>query len=450
MFYQKKQRSKLAPRAGIRRLSQGTLSAAILAKAILWACVLLYLGNMVMLFVTQREVFRDADFASFYLASRVVIEHSAGDLYDLKVQKAVQERMGTFSFKPYIHPPFEAFLFLPFGYLTYEKALWSWFGLNFTSLLLLPSLSQFLIPRLLPSQNSIILGAIISFYPFYICLLTGQDSILLLWLLSLAFILLRKGSDLFAGLLLGVCFIKPQVALLLVMPLLVKWRTRCLSGIAICLGIGLLASTFWIGPGWVGTYAGLLRGVGTHAIQVSPSQDTILQAANDTSATAQELARSSLKQIPQWMHNWVGQLAALGIHNVHGFSGAAALAVVALILSLLIWKPGWDVKDSLFGLRLATTVLLSAMASLHLYLHDFAMIFLALLLCYEYLLTQKTPNPFVLPLQLLIGLSPFVWIFQTVQVSQYSLKITVLWTSLLLLTLLLILLKNRPSQSQSV
>ena len=110
------------------------------------SCLLLYLAGFVFLFATQRPAFREADFASFYLAGRILLDRPPAELFDLEAQRTLQQQIGEFSFKPYIHPPFEAFLFLPLALVRYETALWVWFGLNFVSLATLPWVLPWLYP----------------------------------------------------------------------------------------------------------------------------------------------------------------------------------------------------------------------------------------------------------------------------------------------------------------
>ena len=185
-------------------------------------------------------VFRDlrilegnSDFAANYSAARLVRQFGTSDLYSLELQKKVQKevlRGGSFpgGLLPYTHPPFEILLFAPFGYLPYSHAFILWDLLNGSSLLLLPwvmSTSRF---GGLKAHRKTILFAVVSFYPFAVCLWVGQDSIVYLWLVILAYILLRRHKEFWAGVVLGLSFFRFQTSCLLVAPFVAQTLVRAI------------------------------------------------------------------------------------------------------------------------------------------------------------------------------------------------------------------------------
>jgi hypothetical protein len=394
-------------------------------------CLLLYLACFVFLFTTQRPAFREADFASFYLAGRILLERPPAELFDLEAQRAFQQQTDEFSFKPYIHPPFEAFLFLPFSLLRYEVALWIWFGLNFLSVAVLPWVLPWVLPRLYSAsatRHPLILSVcIISFYPIYLCLLNGQDSILFLWVLLLFFSSWRLGKYGLAGSLLGLTFIKPHLAVLLALPFLIQRKTRGLLCLALCGCTLWLVSAAWLGTGWTFAYVDLLKEAGTH---------------DSLEATAPS-ARAHLRQRPATMHNWIGQLSALGLDQIHGFGGAGVLGLLVLLLQVMIWKSKGTQSDPWFALRFASNTLLALLASFHLYMYDLAIGFLPLLVCFEYAFNQR--GPLVRVLQVLVGISPLVWMHPAIHVGGLDIKTTVIWMSGLLVATLVVLCAQRAS-----
>src|SRR5579883_2824123 len=73
----------------------------------------------------------DPDFTVFYTAARMIREGHGRQLYDLSAQFQVQHEFATdWDIRkgplPYIHPPFEALLFVPVSFLPYTRAFIAW------------------------------------------------------------------------------------------------------------------------------------------------------------------------------------------------------------------------------------------------------------------------------------------------------------------------------------
>src|SRR6202166_3805707 len=119
------------------------------------------------------------DFSSFYTAGTVLREGHGYELYDDRVQEAVQQSFSPIglqkrgSILPFNHPPFEALVFIPFARLPYIGAYLVWLGIN----LGLTFAVLFLLPR-----NFVVLGSAplylwtlagFGFYPLFIALIQG-------------------------------------------------------------------------------------------------------------------------------------------------------------------------------------------------------------------------------------------------------------------------------------
>jgi hypothetical protein len=141
------------------------------------------------------------DFASFYTAGQIVRTGQSSRLYDPALQWKFQQqfasgvttRLGPL---PYIRPPFEALLFVPFAYVSYPAASILWLSLNIALVLMIP----FVLPQLNSSTKAISTRATdavlcLSFFPIGLTLIQGQDAILLLLVLLIAFRLLLRGTD---------------------------------------------------------------------------------------------------------------------------------------------------------------------------------------------------------------------------------------------------------------
>src|SRR5579863_7718136 len=127
---------------------------------------------------------KGSDFPEFYAAARMVIEGQGHQLYDPAVQEEFQiryaGRIGTY----FIHPPFEALIYLPFALspLTTAYALWTWFNGGLLVVLSLVLSRDVLEPLTWP----VVLAGLFLFPPVLLNFFEGQDALLLLLLVMAA------------------------------------------------------------------------------------------------------------------------------------------------------------------------------------------------------------------------------------------------------------------------
>jgi hypothetical protein len=145
-----------------------------------------------------------------------------------------------------LHPPFEILLFLPFTWMPYAKAYIVWSASNLVFLWGVVLVLWKYLPRLHPEFEvlAILYG---SFLPVIICLIQGQDSILLLLLLSLSFAALAEGRDRRAGIFLALGLFKFHLVLPLIVALMVMRRWRVVAGFFLGFGSLLLVSFAVVG-----------------------------------------------------------------------------------------------------------------------------------------------------------------------------------------------------------
>jgi hypothetical protein len=200
------------------------------------------------------------DFASFYTAGTIVQRGNAANLYDpptlWKVQQEfaskVKTRRGPL---PYVRPPFEALLFVPFSWLRYGTAWLVWSGLKITLLVLIafiaPVSSVLGASRRFRAGRLLICGA---FFPLGLDLVQGQDSVLFLLLFTLAARFLTTEAYFECGLMLGLGLFKPHLVIPFVLILAFqKGGRKIVTGFAAA-GIPL----FLISLGMV-NWAGVVR-----------------------------------------------------------------------------------------------------------------------------------------------------------------------------------------------
>jgi Glycosyltransferase family 87 len=170
------------------------------------------------------------DFSVFYTAATMLRQGLGRDLYDWKVQYQVQkESAGKIASRrgplPYIHPPFEALLFLPLTLVPYRLAFILWDLLNGIALFAVALILRRRLHALqgIPSWEFVL--GFLAFFPVFAALLQGQDSILLLLLVTLGFEALKRRADFAAGCWFGLGAFKFQLIVPLVL-LLILWRRR--------------------------------------------------------------------------------------------------------------------------------------------------------------------------------------------------------------------------------
>jgi hypothetical protein len=221
--------------------------------------VRLFIAGMLCLhifvFVNLRDRIKQGypDFTVYYTAATMLRAGLGHQLYDPHIQYEVQKKfVGAIPSRhgalPYIHPPFEALIFLPLAYLPYLRAFATWDLINVVALfgialLLRRSVSTL---RAIPPWE-FVMGSL-TFFPIFSCLLQGQDSILLLLLCGLGFNALKNRTDLLAGCWLGLGMFKFQFVIPIVLLVGIWRRKRVAMGFA---GVSLLLVLISVGlSGW--------------------------------------------------------------------------------------------------------------------------------------------------------------------------------------------------------
>ena len=187
------------------------------------------------------------DFSVFYTAATILREGHGHQLYDRQVQYEVQEDFaGHLPFRrgplPYIHPPFEALIFIPFSLLPYRTAFVAWDVLTLGMLFGVASVLRRSVEVLnrMPAWKFVILS--LSFFPVFSCFLQGQDSILLLLFCALAFSAMKKGADALGGCWFGLAALKFQFIVPIVLLFFIWKRRRVAVGfLAVAALLGLIS-----------------------------------------------------------------------------------------------------------------------------------------------------------------------------------------------------------------
>jgi hypothetical protein len=331
----------------------------------------LFLAAMVLVHVfviwNSRHLIRKGypDFTIFYSAAKIVREGLGTRLYDPQVQYQVQlEFASGVSIRqgalPYNHPPFEALLFLPLTYLPYLSAFVAWDVIN---LLLLALVLRRLKPHV-PLLEELGLGkawfACLAFFPVCVALLQGQDMIVLLLLLTMAFVSLKRGKDIPAGAWIGLGLFRFHLVLLLILILLLRKRYRVLVGFAGVAGVLALVSAAIVG--WRG----------------------MLQYPQYVWYIEQTMGHGAI--VPSDMPNLRGILASL----LTDFTPKPVLLALTAVLSLtVIYLVGFRQKagrsEELFGLLFGEWILVVVLLSYHAFAYDLCLLLLPIILVLDHL-----------------------------------------------------------------
>jgi len=233
------------------------------ARRRLWAAVGLLVGLILIAwdlwaaagtYISQYAVRND--FRLAYGAALVGIRNGYSHLYDLAAQQSAIQSLGPgFNPQPFISPPPLAWLATPFVVLPFPLALIIWTALLLAALvwawyLLAPSEGLAKVAHL-----ALLLGV----FPVAFGVMVGQPGALVAAAVATAWWLMRRGHSVWAGIALSLIVLKPQMAFLIPICLLVSGHARTFGAwLAVSLVIGLVALAL-LGPDGVTRYIDVLK-----------------------------------------------------------------------------------------------------------------------------------------------------------------------------------------------
>lgn len=187
-----------------------------------------------------------ADFGNYYLYARVGLHQGWNHLYDLAAQQQEWLRLGgadVIPWFPIIYPPPLAWVVVPFTVLPLPVAFACWTALLLGCVILAWKL-------VVPTRSRLVrwtaLAAMLAVMPVLYALILGQVLILELAAIAAAWWLVSRGRELPAGILLTALVLKPQVAFLVPLVLLMigRWRTVAvwITGSAVIAGVALFTT----------------------------------------------------------------------------------------------------------------------------------------------------------------------------------------------------------------
>jgi hypothetical protein len=163
------------------------------------------------------------DFRLIYGAARVAMQTGFGHVYDLAAQKAATEAIATGVYwQPFLNPPPLVWLAAPFTALRFDVAIWLW------TLLLLASalVAWYLVAPGGGLAKAAHLALFLGLFSTAFGLMVGQPVALVVAAVAVAWWFAERRRPVAAGLALSVIAIKPQLALLVPLCLLVSGQRR--------------------------------------------------------------------------------------------------------------------------------------------------------------------------------------------------------------------------------
>lgn len=321
-----------------------------------------------------------ADFPHFYCAARMLADGHGHQLFDADVQRQYQARYAGRVGTLYTHPPFEAVLYVVVAWLPlrYAYVLWSFL----TIALLAVSARRMATDVPSPWNWRVLLAISLTFVPVLVCVLQGQDSLLLLLLVVLAFTALRRERGFAAGCWLALGLFKFQVVLPLAVALVLTQSRSSRNGLAKGFSLTALA----------------LAGV-----SVAISGWSVLTIYPNFLLHFREQPLGGIA--PQAMPNFRGLTYLFLNRDQSNWAIATVLilSVAALVTTLIAWKQARLAcqlsppvsAHAAFDLAFSNTVLFALLVSYHLNPHDLAVVLLPISLLLRRILAQtpRLPNP---------------------------------------------------------
>jgi glycosyl transferase family 87 len=285
----------------------------------------------------ERE--KGTDFPDFYAAARMVREGYGHQLYDFQAQEKFQIRYAGRTGDYYIHPPFETLVFLPICLWSLPTAYLLWCLLNVAVLAYTARVFQRHVFKRL--EWRVLLPLFFLFPPVLLSFLQGQDSLLLLLIMTLALVELRRDRNFTAGCLLGCGLFKFHIVLALVVLLASLRRKGLVRGFALVFVILLVISAGISGWSFLTAYPRFL-------------------------ITLSSLPLAGIH--PAAMANIRGLVSTTGIVK----NTAVGLALIWIVSVSLLWYAGISFKNSkstftdVTNIAFGNFVLTALLASYHL------------------------------------------------------------------------------------
>ncbi len=195
------------------------------------------------------------DFRLIYGAALTGLEHGYSHLYDLAAQQEAVEGLGSgFYWSPFLNPPPLVWLATPFTVLPFDLAIVAW-----TVLLLVAAVTAwYLVAPGGGLTKAAHLALWLGLFPVAFGLMVGQPVALVALAVAACWWLSERNHPVLAGLALSLVSLKPQVALLVPLCLLVSGHARVFGAWLVASALMALVALAMLGPDGVARYRDVL------------------------------------------------------------------------------------------------------------------------------------------------------------------------------------------------
>ncbi len=313
------------------------------------------------------------DFTIFYSAGHILRSGQASNLYDDNLQQRMQTSLNPAgvrkrgSILPYNHPAFEAVLFAPLASFSYLTAYRVWLLTNLTLLMGIP----FLLRKQLPILGTAPLGfwflGMFAYFPIFMALLQGQDSILLLFTYCCAYAALYEKKQLRMGGWLGFGLFKFHLILPFISSMVWLWSRKLLTGF-----IAVAASAIAVGI-WVCGIRGTLRY--PHFIWAAEHNKSYMwNGGFYNTANLHGLIGVFLPMSQYWLFRYI----------------LVVSSVLVLVAASMVWRKTNSAGQPDGPLAFAVALIATVLVSYHIFVYDWSILLLAIVLLVESLLSRDS------------------------------------------------------------
>jgi hypothetical protein len=274
------------------------------------------------------------DFTAFYHGAEMVRAGQAAQLHDL-------------------HPPFEELLFVPLTYLNYFPAYVVWTFLNVVMMMLSLVMVRKTFAETERLSPLFLILSVTAFAPAVRALIQGQDSVLLLLLVTLSLFLLARNRVVLAGAVLGCGLFKFHLVLPLALILAVR-RSRLWWGL--CPVAAVLVAIWAMMTGWHGIvdYGHAVVYVENHGAAGTPIAE---------------------------MPNLRGLIAGLAGKSGGSSATVAAIVCATAALGIVLWEVGRRATGTRFVFAAASVTCI--LVGYHAVIHDLTLLLPVVLMLFS-------------------------------------------------------------------
>jgi hypothetical protein len=304
-----------------------------------------------------------------------------------------------------LHPPFEKLIFAPLSLLPYQAAYLLWYGCNLVMVFSVP----FLLWRYIPNLHRwfayfVVMSA--TFFPVFVAVVKGQDSVLVLFLLTLCFLCLKSRRETLGGVVLALGMFKFTLIIPIAAAFVVRRKWRLLAGFVGSFLAMLLATAALLGTGAIPGYLRFVENRGGPLIDAIGNESLM----PNLRGFLHPLATGAVSRA------WVGAAVVVG--------SIAIFAIISRRLRAAADEP--SELDLLYSIDIVTAVIVS----FHLYVHDDCVLLVPILLTLNRLAGSDCRKTSELLMALSAGifiLSPFIVSLRVSTPLYFFASVLLLW-----------------------